>query len=78
MLVCPLFGDQYDNAQRIAETGLGLRLNPFHCTEQELVTAVDRLVNDEQLATRMAQIGQRVRSSKDKQIVADKIEKLAK
>ncbi|CAG2112340.1 unnamed protein product [Medioppia subpectinata] len=36
MLVLPLWADQYDNAQRLQETGLGLRLNPFHCTEEEL------------------------------------------
>ena len=77
MLVMPLFGDQYDNAQRIHETGLGLRLDPFHCTEEELLSAVDQLVNDEELKTKMEQIGLRIRNSNDKEIVADMIDNAA-
>ena len=60
------------------ETGLGLGLNPFHCTEEQLLNAVDKLVNDRALAKRMEQIGQRIRNSEDKKIVSDLIEKLAK
>lgn len=63
-------------AQRILETGLGLRLNPFTCTETEMLEAVDRLVMDDQLTAKMAQIGQRIRAAKDKQMVADILEGL--
>lgn len=35
-LVLPLFWDQYDNAQRIHELGLGERLDPYRCTDAEL------------------------------------------
>lgn len=63
-------------AQRILETGLGLRLNPFTCTETEMLEAVDRLVMDDQLTAKMAQIGQRIRAAKDKQMVADIVEGL--
>ena len=78
VLVLPLFGDQPDTAQRVNETGLGLGLNPFHCTEEQLLNAVDQLVNDRALAQRMEQIGKRIRNSEDKKIVSDLIEKLAK
>jgi len=74
MLVMPLFGDQFDNAQRIKETGLGSRLNPFFCTEEELIDSVDRLVSDEQLAERMRTIGERIRKSDDKIEVSKLIE----
>ncbi|CAG2114698.1 unnamed protein product, partial [Medioppia subpectinata] len=74
MLVLPLFGDQYDNAQRLQETGLGLRLNPFHCTEEELLTSIDKFVNDSDLAQRMKSIGDRIRESNDKEVIADFIE----
>ena len=78
VLILPLFGDQPDNAQRVEEVGLGLGMNPFHCTEEQLLNAVDRLVNDLDLAQRMEQIGKRIRNSKDKKIVSDRIEKIAK
>jgi len=74
MLVLPLFADQFDNAQRLVETGLGLRANPFHCTEEELLTSVDKLVNDSDLAQKMKAIGERIRSSTDKAMIAKRIE----
>lgn len=77
-LVMPLFCDQHDNAQRIAETGLGRRLNPFSCTETELLTAIDELLADDELTKRMAKIGERIRRSMKAQrkTVADSIEQI--
>jgi UDP:flavonoid glycosyltransferase YjiC (YdhE family) len=74
MLVLPLFGDQYDNAQRLHETALGLRLNPFYCTERELIDSVDKLLSDVQLTQRMTTIGQRIRNTNDKKVISDLIE----
>ncbi|CAG2106216.1 unnamed protein product [Medioppia subpectinata] len=74
MLVMPLFADQLDNAQRIRETGLGLTLNPFFCTEDQLLKTVDTIVNDLSLAEMMALIGERIRSTDDKSVIADIIE----
>ena len=36
MVVLPLFWDQYDNAQRMDETGFGVRLDTYHHTPDEL------------------------------------------
>ena len=69
MLVMPMFSDQFDNAQRIQEKGLGIRLSPFHCTEDELLSAVDKLVTDQNLKETMIKIGRRIRSS----LVEDKL-----
>ena len=74
MLVMPMFCDQFDNAQRITEVGLGAKLNPFSCTEEELLGSIDKLLADEELAQRMAAIGERIRASQDKKKVADIIE----
>ncbi|CAG2119292.1 unnamed protein product [Medioppia subpectinata] len=76
MLVLPLWADQYDNAQRLQESGLGLRLDPFRCTEEELLTSIDKLVNDSNLAQRMESIGDRIRDNNDKQIIAKRFEDL--
>ena len=76
MLVLPLFMDQYDNGQRIEEVGLGLRLNPFHCSDDQLLNAIDRLVSDEALAERMTEIGERIREADDKKVVSDLIERI--
>ena len=76
LLVMPLFGDQYDNAQRLVDTGLGLRLNPFHCTEEELLNAADKLVSDQELVQKVAAIGQRIRQTNDKKKIADLAEKI--
>ncbi|XP_054160438.1 uncharacterized UDP-glucosyltransferase YdhE-like [Oppia nitens] len=77
MLVLPLFSDQFDNAQRLQETGLGARLSPFYCEEEELIDIVDRMVNDEELRLKMETIGKRIRNTDDKSRVADLVEKLA-
>jgi MGT family glycosyltransferase len=54
MVVLPLFWDQYDNAQRIDETGLGVRLDTYRHEPEELLGAVDRLLADHALAGRLA------------------------
>jgi MGT family glycosyltransferase len=53
MVVLPLFWDQYDNAQRIDEMGLGARLDTYGHEPAELLGAVDRLLADSALAERL-------------------------
>ena len=47
MIALPLFWDQYDNAQRVAETGFGIRLPTYEFEDGELLGAIDRLLADE-------------------------------
>jgi MGT family glycosyltransferase len=77
MVVLPLFWDQYDNAQRIDELGLGRRLAPYTCTEDELTDAIDALSADRALAARLEAISARVRSVPGTVRAADLIEQLA-
>jgi len=61
-IVLPLFWDQYDNAQRVDELGLGRRLDTYRVERDELVGAVDELLGDGPLRARLAQIGEQVRA----------------
>src|SRR5947199_10681042 len=53
MIVLPLFWDQYDNAQRVDELGFGRRLETYAFEDAELTGAIDRLLANQELRTRM-------------------------
>ncbi len=62
MVVLPLFWDQYDNAQRVDELGLGVRLDTYGCADDELRAAVDRLLGNAALHARLAASAARIQS----------------
>jgi MGT family glycosyltransferase len=78
MIVLPLFWDQYDNAQRVRETGSGVRLDTYAFDDDELRGAVDRLLADAPLRMRMEAEGRRIRADDGKVRAADLIESLAR
>jgi UDP:flavonoid glycosyltransferase YjiC (YdhE family) len=61
MIVLPLFWDQYDNAQRVHETGFGRRLSTYGFTDAEMLGAVEDLLGDTELRERSARIGAAIR-----------------
>ncbi|MGW0313332.1 glycosyltransferase [Streptomyces flavidovirens] len=77
MVLLPLFWDQYDNAQRMDELGFGVRLDPYRCTAGELTTAVDRLLTDTALRTRLSATGSEIRGRDGLRTAADAIERSA-
>jgi MGT family glycosyltransferase len=77
MLVLPLFWDQHDNAQRVAETGFGHRLAPYDFTDEEFYAALDDLLNDEARRSRMADISVRLQADPGPQKAAALIARLA-
>lgn len=77
MVVLPLFWDQYDNAQRVHETGFGVRLPTYDFADPDLTGAVDRLLADGELRTRMAAIGTEVRTRSGVERAADLLEQIA-
>jgi MGT family glycosyltransferase len=77
MIVLPLFWDQYDNAQRVQETGFGVRLATYDWAEADLKGAVDRLVGDDRLAAAMRENAQRIQSDSGRVNAADLLERLA-
>jgi MGT family glycosyltransferase len=60
MVTLPLFWDQYDNAQRVEELGLGRRLETYAFAADELLGAVDQLTGDRGLHERLAEISARL------------------
>jgi MGT family glycosyltransferase len=77
MLVLPIFWDQHDNAQRVHETGYGIRLATYALEHDDLAAAVDRLLTDGELRDRVRTAGERLRDQPGTEAAADLIERLA-
>jgi len=77
MVVLPLFWDQVDNAQRIDETGFGVRLPAYDFEDAELTGAVDRLLGDTALHVRLAAMSARIRGTSGTARAAELIERVA-
>lgn len=77
MIVLPLFWDQYDNAQRVDELGLGVRLDTYGFAPEQLTAALDRLLGDTALRERIESIGDAIRSRDGVSRAADLIEGVA-
>jgi MGT family glycosyltransferase len=77
MIGLPLFWDQYDNAQRLQETGFGRRLPTYDWTEAQLVGAVEELLADEDLASRMRAHARAIQDDPGRVKGADLLERLA-
>lgn len=76
MIIMPLFADQYDNAQRLHEMGFGKRLNPFKLTEQELIDAINDLLNDNNLKQRLLKASHRIQSQDKHSIFCDLVDEI--
>ena len=74
MVVLPLFWDQYDNAQRVDETGFGVRLPTYAFADDDLRDAIDRLLGDADLRGRMARTGAEIQARDGVAKAADAIE----
>ena len=75
MVALPLFWDQYDNAQRIDETGFGVRLPTYEFEDPELLDAIDRLLGDDALRPRPPR-SRRVAAEPGTERAADLVERL--
>jgi len=78
MIVLPLFWDQVDNAQRVDETGFGVRLSTYGFEDGELTGAIDRLLADRALGDRLARMSARIQASPGTVRAADLIERVAR
>jgi UDP:flavonoid glycosyltransferase YjiC (YdhE family) len=78
MVVLPLFWDQYDNAQRVQETGFGLRLDTYGHEPEQLLAAVDRVVADAAMRERLDAASARLRAHGGTERAAERIEAVAR
>ncbi|HET8811706.1 MAG TPA: nucleotide disphospho-sugar-binding domain-containing protein [Gaiella sp.] len=77
MIALPIFWDQADNAQRLDETGFGIRLPTYELDDRALLGAIARLLADVPLRARLAAIAARVQASPGTERAAALIERLA-
>jgi MGT family glycosyltransferase len=78
MIVLPVFWDQYDNAQRVDETGFGRRLATYGFDDDELRGAIDRLLADRALRQRMATLAAVIQGRRGSVRAADLIEQFGR
>jgi MGT family glycosyltransferase len=74
MVVLPLFWDQHDNAQRMAECGFGVRLPTYEFEDTQLHDAIERLLSTPN--NRLAEASRRLQSQPGTVRAADLIEEL--
>jgi MGT family glycosyltransferase len=77
MIVLPLFWDQHDNAQRVHETGFGIRLDTYRYEDREMHDALDRLATDTDLHDRMSRNAAKIRGTHGTERAANLIEEIA-
>jgi MGT family glycosyltransferase len=78
MIVLPLFWDQHDNAQRMEELGLGVRLDSYEFSDGEMRAALDRLLGDQSLRERLAAGARQIQARSGLDRAADLIEAAAR
>ncbi|CAG2104457.1 unnamed protein product [Medioppia subpectinata] len=76
MIVLPLLGDQWDNAQRVEDKGFGIRLDAYKCSEEELLNAIQSLLNNKELNEMLLKISQRIQLDNSIASLPEMIEKL--
>ena len=78
MVVLPLFWDQYDNAQRVHERGVGRRLDTYRATADAIRDAVGDVLGDHALHQRVARASRRIRKADGVGRAADLLEAVAR
>jgi MGT family glycosyltransferase len=77
MIVLPIFWDQHDNAQRLHETGYGERLATYSHEPAQLISALERILKDDELRARCAAASARLARQPGTVLAADLIERVA-
>ncbi len=74
MILLPLFWDQYDNAQRVHETGHGIRLTTYEFDDAEMHDSIESLLANAALRSRMQTNAATIRERQGTAVAARLIE----
>jgi MGT family glycosyltransferase len=77
MLVLPIFWDQHDNAQRVHESGYGLRLETYSFDDEQVLASLSTVLHDTSMRARAEAAGKRLRRRPGTVLAADLIERVA-
>lgn len=77
MVVLPIFWDQHDNAQRVAECNFGVRLDTYGHEPEQLAAALKQLLGARDLRARLDAISKRLQHSPGTVSAAAAIERVA-
>jgi len=77
LVVVPTFWDKSDNAQRVVEAGVGLRLAPRHCTPDRVRAAVMRVIEEPAFRENARRMARRFAEVRGPRLAAELLEKLA-
>jgi MGT family glycosyltransferase len=77
MVVLPIFWDQHDNAQRVDESGFGIRLDTYGHEAGEMTAAIERLLGDAALGERLGALSSHLHDARGAERAAERIEELA-
>jgi MGT family glycosyltransferase len=76
MVILPIFWDQHDNAQRIDETGFGIRLDTYRHDGDQLSGAIERLLSDDDLDERLSSLSAQLQALPGTERAADLVEQV--
>lgn len=76
LVMVPTFWEKSDNAQRVVEAGVGLRLAPRHCTPDRVRAAVMRLLNEPHFRQNARRIAQQLAAAPGPVRAAELLEQL--
>ena len=74
-LTLPVFGDQINNATRIAESGYGFKMSLSNFTREEFAEKLDKLLNDQELRGKWKSASERIRRENRIDAVCEQIAK---
>ncbi|XP_053208073.1 NDP-glycosyltransferase YjiC-like [Panonychus citri] len=76
LIVIPYFFDQFDNAQRVVDCGIGRRLDTWNLDEKIVSNAIEETLNDQEMTRKIKEIALSMRSTKSREKAVEMIENL--